>query len=98
MVPNVAIDIRLPCFMSPDRADANNQAAATAKAGFKNSGRLTEIGPRPIQRRAPLISVPMTNVATTSRENIVRVTIAARKTPVGDSSDAPIIRASATGR
>ena len=59
----------------------------------------TEIGPRPIQRRAPLISAILaTNVATTSREKNCKGDHRRPETPVGESSDAPIIRASATGR
>src|SRR5256885_1630740 len=77
---NSAIEIALPgkrgcCFCS-----ANSQAATIVKHGFRNSEGCSDRPGRLIQRRAPLISAPITNVNTTPASATAKPINATRRT------------------
>ena len=64
---------------------AISHAATTAKQGLRNSLGCTENPGNAIQRRAPLISTPITIVSAVSISAMAQPANATRRTPLGDS-------------
>ena len=82
--------VRRPSLMS--------HAATTAKQGFRNSLGCSEMPGSAIQRRAPLISTPITIVAAVSTRAMMQPTIARRRISRGDSRDTATTTAPASAR
>ena len=75
-----------------------SHAATMVKHGFRNSDGCTDMPGNAIQRRAPLISTPITIVAAVSTNAIRQPTMATRRMLRGDSSDTPTTIAPAAAR
>ena len=87
---NVQLVSRRPCAIS--------QAATTAKNGLRNSLGCIDMPGKLSQRRAPLISAPLTNVSAVSTRAPAQPTSATRRTPRGDNNDTVNITAMAAHR
>ncbi len=75
-----------------------SQAATTAKQGFRNSLGWSDMPGSEIQRRAPLISTPITRVAAVSASATMQPTMARRRIQRGESNDTPQTIAPASAR
>ena len=67
------------------------QAVATINRGLRNSEGWNWLIPTPIQRRAPLISTPISGVAISSTRNTAAPPSAKRRAAVAGSIETPII-------
>ena len=82
---NSAPGARLP--RPGDRA--SKPATTTTSAGLANSPGCSTKPPIGSQRRAPLVSDPISRVRTSMARESASNPIASRKTPLGDSNEAP---------
>ena len=98
MAPNRPSASSVPGKWRVWRPSAISQAATTAKQGLRNSLGCSEKPGSAIQRRAPLISVPMTSVAAVSTSAMTQPASATRRTPRGDSRLTPTTISPATAR
>ncbi len=94
---NSPAEIALPGKRGRCFCPANSQAATIVKVGLMNSEGCSEKPGRLIQRRAPLISIPITKVSAKSAVAIAKPMKAMRRINRGGSSDTPNMIASAIG-
>ena len=98
ITPNTAKAAAMPGKRCDRRPSASSQAATTAKQGFRNSLGCSDSPGNAIQRRAPLISTPITSVSAVSASATRQPASATRLTPRGDSSDTTTTTAPARPR
>ena len=87
MTRNSAVQIRLPGKRGRSFCSENSQAATTAKVGLTNSEGCSDRPGRLIQRRAPLISAPMTKVSASRASEIPKPINAIRRMVRGGCSE-----------
>ncbi len=91
------MQIKLPGNRGRSFCSANNQAATTAKVGLTNSEGCSDKPGKLIQRRAPLISTPMTKVSASRTSEMPKPITAMRRMVRGGWSETANMRPSANG-
>ena len=94
---NSAKQIKLPGKRGRSFCAANNHAATTAKVGLINSEGCSDRPGKLIQRRAPLISTPMTKVNASRTSEMPKPITAMRRIVRGGWSETANMRPSANG-
>ena len=80
-----------PAYPAPACLRDSAQAHTTAKPGFRNSEGWMDRWPNCSQRRAPLISTPITGTSSSASKVTASSNIAERRTCLGDISEMPIM-------